>query len=141
MPNSRKTTIGNDAQDLIGAEVGEGASGITAGKDNSHASADVRIAMGRMADTTHLETLQLGELAREINQMRTEFAAHIAQMRAEFNALMRELLGNEKYAAPGLIQRLGNIEGHQVGNRLAWGLLALNGIIQWAVIIYWVMAR
>lgn len=130
MPNSRKTTIGNDAQDLIGAEIGEAARNITVGKDNAHATADVNIALSRVADMSERELNQVSQLVKEVSALRSDV-----------NTLVRELVGNQQYGSIGALQRLSGVEDRQMMNRIAMGLFAVSEAVQWLLLIYWLVTR
>lgn len=130
MPNSRKTTIGQDAQDLVSSDIGEGARGITTGKDNNHASADVNVTLGQVAAMSERELSQIAGLITEV-----------AALRDDVTALVRELIGNPQYGSPGVVQRLNSIEDRQMVNRLAMGLFAASEAVQWVVLIYYILVR
>jgi len=130
MSSSKRTTIGQDAQDLISAEIGETARNITIGKDNAHATADVNVTLGQVAAMSERELNQIGMLASKLDALGDDVAA-----------LVRELTGNPQYGSPGVVQRLNSVEARQMFNRLMLALFAISEILQWVAIIYWLATR
>jgi hypothetical protein len=82
--------------DYIAGTLGEGGAGNAVGKDIHQASGNqVHIAMDRLADVSEREADQIRELSRQI-----------AALADDVTGLTRALIGDPRYDATGLIQRV-----------------------------------
>ncbi len=113
--------VGQRVEENRGKVTGVENRGVRRDEIDRSSSAHINVALNRVAD-------ELGQMEKLVKE--------VSELRAQVSTLVRELIGDERFKAAGIAQRLADAERQLFLGRVTVAILVFFEVLQWLVLLY-----